>query len=1026
MPKELTNKQRTILITKKTLFILLIGLKWIFSFALIGAFLVGGVVVGYVTSLVKDEPIRDKATIINMVNENALTGFVYFKDGTQVGQLRSDEDRRLANSIHEIPQQLQDAFIAVEDDSFMEHPGVDFFGTLRAARQKFLNEDQQTGGSTITQQLARRVFLSLEQTDSRKFKEIFLAMRMERMMTKNDILLAYLNKMPFGNGSNGYNVYGIKAAAKGIFDIEDLNQLHLAQSAYLGGLLKAPSDYSAFTSKGQVDEEGFQKAMERQHVVLGRMLAVGKIDQQQYDQALAFDMRSSLATPKEKAYTTYPYLMIEAERRAAEILLLQQNPEWTEQDLRDKKNGQLIKDAIEHMNRSGYQIFTTIDKTMYDALQEIAKNPENFTEDHPEKGIEQIGAMMLDNTTGEILAMMEGRSFYIEQLNHATQMIRQPGSAMKPIAAYIPALEAGLIQPGLPIDDVPLILKDGSKGAHVPDNHDNEFHGLLTARRALDQSYNIPALKLFLADYGGVGIDAAWDYAQKMGITTLTKQDYFAQTGVIGGLTEGVTVEELTNAYSTIPNKGVFKDAYMIDKIIDADGTPIYEHVEQPVTVYSEETAYLMTDMLRTVISQGTASLIKSRFKEYGKIPIYGKTGTTSNDYDVWFVGFSPNISLGVWTGYDQPSKLIRGKGTNRAKEIWAAIMNEATSKKPEWFTTDKIEKPANIVEMTVSSVSGKIPNELTKTANLLSRDLFNKKFLPTEEEDMLMNMQVIPYNDFNYIPQPTTPADFVVEKIVIKRQKAVSTIINELKAIFEQYPKVNSRNRPLEYYYTPDMSMDAPEETDPRIDGGLAPPVPANLKLVKEENNYMISYLPVTAEDVIGYRLYRSSGFGPFSRLEGTVNWTGQEPLFQVPAQSDSDAFYMTAVDIMGNESPPSTYLYANGTMVDPNLFPPSDGDGDTVPGSPSVPTNLEISARAGNVGIQMKWLRNPIEEGVKLYNIYYSDVADGEFRMIGYTENERFEYISFPSEGWYRVTAVNDNGESAPSAVVEMKTVE
>ena len=1027
MSSKLTGKQKTWLFTKKVLFVLFTGIKWLFSFALIGAFLAGGAVTGYVTALVKDEPIRDKETIIAKVNEYNLTGFVYFSDGTLVGQLRSEEDRRLATSIHEIPKIVQDALIASEDDDFKNHYGVDLFGTLRAARQKFLNEDQQTGGSTITQQLARRVFLSLEQTDSRKFKEIFLALRMERVMTKDDILLAYLNKMPFGNGSNGYQVFGIKAAAKGIFDIEDLNDLHLAQAAYLVGLLKAPSEYSAFNGRGEFDEDGFRKASERQKYVLSRMLKVGAITEEEYREALAFDLRGSLAQTKEKAYTTYPYLMIEAERRAAEVLLLMQNPQLTEADLRKREYAPLIQDAIEHMNRSGYKIYTTIDKTMYDAMQEIAKNPENFTEDHPEKGVEQIGAMMIENGTGRILAMMEGRSFYIEQLNHATQAYRQPGSAMKPIAAFIPALEAGIIQPGSPIDDSPIILKDGSKGAHVPVNHDNKYHGFITARHAFNQSYNIPALKLFLAEFGGVGIETGWEYARKMGITSLTEQDNHAQTGVIGGLTIGVSVEEMTNAYATIPNKGVFKDAYMIERIEDAEGNVVYEHRSEPVTVFSEETAYLMADMMRTVISNGTGGVVRNRFEHYGKIPIYGKTGTTSNDYDVWFLGFTPEITLGVWAGYDQPSKLVTGKGTNRAKEIWALIMNTAVDKKPEWFSGQPIEKPENIVNKTISAVSGKLPNELTQEAGLLSTDLFNKKYLPTEEEDMLEKAAVIPYNGYNYIPQPNTPADFIQEKIVIKRPKPIRTIIEELKETFEKYPAAATRNRPLEYYYTPDMHMDAPTEVDPRVDDGLAPPAPTGLTLEKEGGNNRIRFQPVAAEDVIGYRIYMSVNFGPFRRFEGLIRYAGEDPNFLVGARSPNDAYYITAVDVAGNESPPSQIVYSGEAPIDPSqLLPAENPDGAPAPaaGLPEAPQNLAVQAREGGIGIVLTWSAAPELQYVLRYNVYYSDARDGEYRLIGSSQRPRFEYISYPTDGWYRVTAVNGQGESPPSAPVEMRT--
>ncbi len=1051
MVSQLTHAQKIIIFIKKFLFVFWIGFKWLFIFGLISALLAGGVVAGYVTSLVKDEPLRDALSMKDAVNQYDQTGFVYFNDGQLIGQLRAEEDRRLARSISEIPQVIKDAFIAIEDHRYETHYGVDPIGTLRATKQKFLNEDTQTGGSTITQQLARRVFLSLEQTDSRKFKEIFLALRMNRIFTKDEVMLAYLNKMPFGNGSNGYQVFGIKAAAKGIFDVEDLSRLHIAQAAYLAGLVKAPSDYSAYDGYGRFDEDGFNKAMDRQKVVLSEMLKYGKITQDEYDRALRFDIKPTLAPTKAKAYTTYPYLMIEAEHRAAEVLLQMQNPSLTKAELNSRANAQLMKDAIDMMNRSGYKIYTTIDKTIYEAMQEIAKNPDNFSKDHPEKGIEQTGAMLMENASGRILGMIEGRDYYIEQLNHATQMVRQPGSAMK-ILAYLPAIEQGLISPGSPIDDSPIILKDGGKGAHIPVNHNNRYQGLLTARHAFNQSYNIPALKLFLEEYGGVGIETAWDYAKRMGVTTLTNSDYQSQTGVIGGLTHGVSVEEMTNVFATVANKGEFTDAFMIEKITDANNKVIYQHVVEPVSVFSEETAFLMTDMMRTVISSGTAGVVRNNFEKYGEIPIYGKTGTTSNDFDVWFVGYSPEVSLGVWTGYDQQARLATSDARNRSKLIWAKIMNAAVELKPEWFDEPAMEQPETIVRSTVSGVSGKIPNELTSALGMLSTDLFNKQYLPREEEDMIVNASFIRYNKFNYIPQPSTPSDFIQQKVLVNRAKSNKAIIDEITAIFEQFPKavpiVSGVPRSPSYYITQDSHLDAPTDMDPRIDDGAPPDAPTGVQLVKEGGNYRITFTPAAAEDIIGYRIYMSKDFAPFNRFEGLVVYAGDDPTFMVGARTANDAFYITAVDVAGRESMPSNYAFSSGTAVDPSLLPPvqhidpESGDiiGDlpdpldpaqpgssddivTGTGVPSAPTQVSIRSRDDGVGILLEWQANASSQSVNQYRVFYSGTVDGSYSNIGSTDKNRFEYISFPSEGWYYVTAINPNGESSPSQAVEMK---
>ncbi|WP_313641599.1 transglycosylase domain-containing protein, partial [Paenibacillus sp.] len=461
--------------------------KWMFILGIIGILFIGGAAVGYVTSMVKDEPVRSEEMIQQQVGQNAITGFAYFRDGAPIGQLRTEEDRRLIE-YNDIPQLIIDAVLAIEDNNFNEHNGVDFKGTLRAVKQKLLNESVQTGGSTLTQQLARRVFLNLDRTEDRKAKEILLSLRLERFLTKQEILTAYLNKVPFGNGSNGYNVFGIKAAAKGIFGLDDLDKLNIAQAAYLAGLPQLPSAYSAFNGIGKFNEKAFNRAMDRQQLVLRRMLEENKITTSQYDEALKFDIKSSLAPHTKKAYATYPYLMMETERKAAEIILsLNEEKNGTTDTASSSDNAVLLEEARQQLMTGGYRVYTTIDKKVYSAMHSISEDSNNFTKDSKTKGIEQTAGILIDNKTGAILGMIEGRDFNIEQMNYATQMVRQPGSTMKPISAYLPALDAGLIQPAGILDDAPIILKDGGKGFHIPKNANNRYQGLVTARYALNK-----------------------------------------------------------------------------------------------------------------------------------------------------------------------------------------------------------------------------------------------------------------------------------------------------------------------------------------------------------------------------------------------------------------------------------------------------------------------------------------------------------------------------------------------------------
>ncbi|UQZ87212.1 Penicillin-binding protein 1F [Paenibacillus konkukensis] len=1022
----------------------LITLKWMFIAGIIAGFLGGGAAFGYVSALVKDDPVRSKDFMMEQVQENAMTGFVYFNDDTVIGQLRSEEDRRMAE-LKDIPQIMLDAVFAIEDNNFYEHHGIDFRSTARAVVQKLLRENVQTGGSTITQQLARRVFLSLDREDSRKAKEIFLALRMERLMSKDEILLAYLNKIPYGNGSTGYNLYGIKAAAKGIFNINDLHDLNIAQAAYLAGLPQQPSNYSAFTSKGQFDGAAFKRAVSRAQLVLRRMLEEGKINQQQYQEALSFDLQSSLAEPSKKAYSTYPYLMIEVEKEAAKALLKAQDPKLATQPDTDAYS-EALKNVQAQMYRGGYHIYTTIDKDIYDAMHVISENPKNFTPDDPTKGVEQIGAVMIDNKTGAILGMIEGRDFFTEQLNHATQAYRQPGSTMKPIAAYVPAIEKGAIQPASIIDDVPIILKDGTKvGYHIPENWDNQYHGLITARRALNQSYNIPAIKLFI---DVVGIKNAWDFAKKLGITTISPEDYVAQTGVIGGLKYGVSVKELTGAYAAIANKGVYNETFMIRKITDSNGKTVFEQELKPTTAFSEQTAYLMTDMMRTVVTAGTATDLMSKFKHYGKISIVGKTGSTQDDADAWYMGYTPDITLGVWAGYDSPAYKLSKKtgGTNRAKDIWALAMDAAIDKKPEYFPTKQFKRPDNIVEMTVSSLSGKLPSEATTKAGKLVTDLFNKKDIPTEEDDVMVKLPIIQYNGINYIAQAETPAEFVQEKTVIKRQKSLTSLMQELQAVVGKLPK--DRQHSLDAYRPTDYEDDAPSETDPRVDDGKAPSAPTTVVATHSGDTSTITFQASPSEDVVGYRLYRSVNHASFQRV-GKVVEAGTETKFtDQTSASGPIGYYITAVDVAGKESVPSKGAYTDGTSMDLLFLTPDENGGIVQGGSPeagndgkgqnpnepnekndgpakdipAAPSGLTV--KSSGAGILLNWKANADKDKVKQYIVYYSKKENGDYAKLGSVNNAtEFRYYASGYEGYYKITAVNELGESKASAAIKYK---
>jgi len=829
-----------------------------------GALFAAGAGLGFVGALVQDQPVLEREEMIRMVTSNHQTSYAYFRDGTLIGQLRTDEDRRNV-TLDQVPEHLIQAFIATEDRSFFENPGIDVRGLARAIFQQITNAPVQTGGSTITQQLIKTAVLEdPSQTYERKAKEILLSLRLTRIMSKEEILTAYLNEIYFGPTANKTHAYGVQAAARGIFGV-DAEQLNLAQAAYLAGIPQNPAAYSPFL------EGGLERGLERQKTVLNRMLEVGYITEEEYEEALSFDIAASLAKPTPKAFDRYPALTMEVEKRAAEILLQRKGIQKGDPGYQEALEG-----ARQEVLRGGYRIFTTIDKAIYDRMQEIAQDPKNFGPNRDYTAAdgrkitnapEQVGAVLIHNKTGAILGMIEGRGFDISQVNFAT-VPRQPGSAMKPLAAFAPAMEEGLLQPASAIDDSPIILS-----GHVPKNYDNKYHGLMTARHALNQSYNIPALKVY---NDLLGIRTGLEYVEKMGVTTLSESDYQAATGVIGGLTYGTSVEELTNAYATFANQGYFIDANLIQRIEGPDGEVIYEHKVQKVPVFREQTAYLITDMLRTVVKEGTGrSLVYNKLKE--KRDLAGKTGTTNRNIDVWFIGYTPNITLGVWVGYEINYPL---SDPNRAKKIWTLLFNEIMELDPDLSPKDaEFPMPDDLVQQTVCSLSGKLPTDLCRTHGTLTTDWFERRQLPVDSCDVHVHGHVVMVDGAYYLPQPTTPEDMLRKGVFIRR---------------EPYP-VPEGESPAQYRPL-DWKKTLPVDVDPRQDDGLPPSVPKGLTL----DGQTLTWQANPEADVVGYRIYRSDDGRQFHKI-GVV-LAGDPTRFTVP--EGGRVYRVTAVDIAGNES--------------------------------------------------------------------------------------------------------------------------
>lgn len=1009
----------------------------LFLLGLMGGAVAGGIVTGYVAALVKDEPVRNKEELENKIFTNYLTGFAYYNDGSLIGQLRAEEgDRRLVKKADVSPY-LINAIIATEDKNFYHHTGVVLQSTMRGAIQEFTNQPVVTGGSTITQQLVKNTILSAEVSHTRKVREIFSAFRIERMFSKDQILEAYMNEIYFGKNANGSNVYGVQAAAKGIFG-KDVKELTLSEGSFLAGMIQNPGAYSPFGN------ESYQRGKERQKMVLDRMLENGYITQSQYDSAINTDLKAQLAKPTQQAYREVPFLMMEIEERASRQLV---DAELKEKGLDKSTIGrneyrQLIEEKRRDILRNGYKVHTTIDKSVYDIMQAVAADPKNFGKNRSytirrsngktekiENAMEEVGAMLIHNKTGAILGMIGGRDFKVEQTNHAT-VPRQPGSAMKPLAAYAPAFELGLLQPGSPLDDSPMLLADGQNGSHLPMNWNNKWQGIMSAREALRQSWNIPAIKTYLR----VGIPTALEYVKKMGITTLVEEDNYASTGVIGGLTYGTTAEEMTNAYATFANHGSFVDAYLIDRIEDSQGKVIFRHESQPVQVYSEQTAYLITDMMRSVVNAGTGTHVRKFVPR--KVDIAGKTGTTNSSNDLWFVGYTPELSMGVWVGFDEPYPMPDAD-KYVPMVVWGKVMKEVIEKHPNLSPANaSFKRPEGIVSATVDSKSGLLPSELSKEAGHLITDLFNRRFVPTKVDDSHQKARLVTYNEERYLAKEGTPDDFVTEGIFFRSPDPLPT-----------KEQIQAKNKRVALQ-PPDWEQRLPDKVDPRTEVAGAPASPSGLTASSSGKQIVLAWQSAKEADLLGYRIYRADAQNGFARVA-----TVKDPsvlTFTDPSAASGAGYYVTAVDIAGQESQPSSVASVGSPsetwqvpepgqpMENPggSTTEPGDTDGQTNPSGtdpnpgenendtetpsttslPSAPKSLSIKT-TGNGAWKLQWRANGSSEQVLAYNIYFSPDGTGSYLLLDTVSGTSYTHHTDMANGNYYITAVNSYGESSHS---------
>lgn len=592
-------------------------------------------------------------TLVANSNEETFrasqTSVVYDKNGREISVVKGEKDSYYL-TFDEIPEGVKAAIISIEDKKFYKHRGVDFKAIARAGVAMVRNQKITQGGSTITQQLARTVFLSNEKSWERKVEEIFIAAGLEKKYSKEQLLEFYLNNIYFANG-----YYGIEAAARGYFS-KGVEQLSLAQQAMLCGIPNNPTIYNP------VEEP--ENAVARRDRILKQMYDDGKILWDTYKEATGEML--TLDRPKRQKYDyveTYTY-------HCATKALMEQNGFVFQNEFTDAAAQAAYESAYDEMYENcqkmlftgGYRIYTSIDLDVQKELQaSIDEGVSQFTETTAEGVYKlQSAGVCIDNENGHVTAIVGGRSqdFDGYTLNRAYQSFRQPGSSIKPLIVYTPQLERGYSPDS--------IVKD-EKFKGGPSNSSGRYSGEITLRYAVEQSKNTVAWKLFEELTPQVGLQ----YLKNMNCAKLDARDEVPAVA-LGGFTYGLSAVEMASGYAALENDGVYRQPTCIERIEAADGSLLYESADTGVQVYEQNAARTMTDILTGVMTKGTAKGL-----DLGTMPSAGKTGTTNDHKDGWFCGYTRYYTTAIWVGYDTPQEMKDLYGSTYPGHIWQDFMKK-------------------------------------------------------------------------------------------------------------------------------------------------------------------------------------------------------------------------------------------------------------------------------------------------------------------------------------------------------------
>lgn len=766
--KSKSNKNISKKSKKKKIF------KWI-GLSILFAFLAIAVIgVGYVVAVVKNTPPIDINKVVNV--DQTLQA--YDNKGDFIASLHGKEDYQKATS-DEIPQNLKDAIVSIEDERFYEHNGIDIKRILGAVANDAVYVVTGKGGlqgaSTITQQLVKNTILTNKQTIERKVSEMYLSLELEKMLTKDEILTAYLNHFPVGGVA-----YGAQAGSQMYFD-KDVKDLSLIQCAYLAGVTQAPTSYSAFTSRNEKDPSIY---INRTKTVLSKMLEHNYITQDEYNKAIKDLDAGKLNFKKSKTDYRLPYEDF-----------IYPAVDQVKKDLKEKYK--YSDEQVENLIQTGgLKVYTTMDKSLQDYAQKVLNNYNNYGINGSDKlgkdGVPllQASATITDYRTGEVITMIGGRGDQgARSLNRAYDALRSVGSSVKPLTVYGPAIDIKKATAASVVDDAPI---PKSMLSSSPKNSPDTYQGLIPLRESLRVSSNVGAT---LTQQFMVGNATSLAYGEKFGLKYHNK-NYNYSAYALGQFDnspsnpDGGNTYIMSSAIGTFGNNGVYVKPRLYTKVVDENGKVLLDSTKQEEKILSPQAAYIVYNMMKGPLTYN------AQRANLGSMPAAGKTGTTSDVKDYWFAGLTPHLSGAIWVGYDNQAS-IKGGGSGRtASNLWGLIMKKAN----EGLSVKDIEKPSGIVEVSVCKDSGLLATDLCRNdprGNRVYTEMFIDGTQPTSYCETHVSARVNSITGL--LATDNTPPGLITNRIFIKKDNPNSLTADYKYVLPTSYDSMTSMP-PSEY----------------------------------------------------------------------------------------------------------------------------------------------------------------------------------------------------------------------------------